>query len=222
LATLLAAAGYAGFSRHPDVSRPTPAEAGREIAESIELGPDGAFDVTGDYLVERYYGIDLSNGQRFVADIGRGRVRNVVVELRGDWTDYKYSLVLDRSDAQMEQARISALVNDAAPPPGDDGSRYLGLRAFPDPMILRAVNYDGSLTDGVAPFRGPEGEDVFTFLAGQIYEDVSRRSHLLESDGTNYLLTTTASVWEIRDRMGISRAVLMGHLLLINPGSSTE
>ena len=34
--------------------------------------------VLGDYAIERFYALDLSTGQFFVADLCKGRVRNII------------------------------------------------------------------------------------------------------------------------------------------------
>ena len=177
---------YGGMTYHPDYSSP---RGGQAQARMVEVfGSPGADDdvVVGDYAVERFYAMDPATGRFFVADLCKGRVRNVIEWTRDDGT-LGYTLDLDRRGLEGDELRrLRALVE-----PPVDGATYLGLKVQGGTVDAIPLNYDGRLPRQRSEFRSPLGQDADTYLR-RIGQGAWRPStHLVNTDGTNFLLTST-------------------------------
>jgi hypothetical protein len=209
------ASGYVGFLHHPDVGRPTSTEAQRAIAESLQVTQAADDRLSGDFVIERYYALDRDNGRRAVLDICKGRISNVVVSLRGDWTDYTYDLIVDRTGLETRPRRLTAFIREVAPVEADESAAYLGLVVPSGTIEVLSLNYDGTLPEAQTPFRWDDYEGVFAFLSVQEEKGVPF-THLLRVDGNNYLLTNTDLSPQLRDLLGMKQGTVLAQLLLVD------
>ena len=209
------ASGYLGLLHHPDVDRPTSTEAQRAIAESLQVTQPADDQLSGDFVIERYYALDRANGRRAVLDICKGRISNVVVSLRGDWTDYTYDLIVDRSGLETRPRRLTAFIREVAPVEADESAAYLGLVVASGTVEVLSLNYDGTLPEAPTSFRWEDREGVFAFLSVQEEKGVPF-THLLRVDGNNYLLTNTDLSPQLRDLLGMKQGTILAQLLLVD------
>jgi hypothetical protein len=200
-------AGYWGAAYHPDYASPRGQQAQARIVDVFSASPDGHDEVLlGDYAIERFYALDPTTGRYFVADLCKGRVRNVLESVRDDGT-VSYVLDLDRSGLQAPVLReLGRLVRQP-----DDGSTYLGLKAQAGAAEVLPLNYDGRLPRERSEFRSLKGQDTRAFL-GAIAAGAWRPTrHVLSTDGTNFVLTSTdiypyfSAVFGVRGLLLLSR-----------------
>jgi hypothetical protein len=207
--------GYIAATNHPDTAAPRGSEAEREIA-AVFGEPTGRDDaVNGDLLVERFYALDVETGDRYVADFLKGRVQDVL-ESQNDQGTVQYTLLLDVGSLQSDRELLVAYVMEVAHPADGDESLYLGLRMPTGLREAARLNFDGLLPAGRSEFRGPEEDDVWSFLLKQNYGEVTFAPRLIGVDGYNFLLSNTELFQFFRSEWRINRAVFVSELLLVD------
>lgn len=218
----LVAAAVIGSSRHPDLSPPEGQAAESRIA-AVFGAPRGADDVlVGDYMIERFYAMDVETGERYIADLCKGRVKEVVETTRKDGAGF-YMITLDRGGLQSESDRLMNLVMRSAPAAEDTWEGYLGLRvqggntadSFP-------LNYSGLLPKKRADFQWPGSPDINTFLARQSYADASTGPRALNIRENMYLLSSTEVFPYFRFEFRINKAVFVSHLFFVDATSPEQ
>ncbi|MPZ48623.1 MAG: hypothetical protein GEU75_04795 [Dehalococcoidia bacterium] len=220
---VLVIAGYFGMVSYPDASAPTAAEAARNIAATFHIPENADQVLVGDYLIERFYILDVETGQRKAGDICKGRVKDIVVTMAGDWSGFDYRVVLDRTGLEGERDRIKAFVGTLAPVDPALNAEYVGLWVQGGPGGVFLLNYSGKLPEGHTRFSPPEdGGDVYSFLQVQDYAEVSKRLRLLNVDGTNFLLRSTAEAAYYRETFGTQKAVMLVELLVVDGTSPSQ
>jgi hypothetical protein len=222
---VLASAGYVGATQHPVPQPPSEVEAATEIAAvfSESEQPAGDLQLEGDLLIERFYTLDLETGQLKIADVCKGRVRDVIAAPGGDWVGYRYTLVLDRTGLSAEAARVAAFVRRVVPPEARQDGAYLGLRVPGGTYEVFSLNYDGSLPDQDVVFTDEDGRDAYAFLREQSFEDVTRVGmRLIGVEGNNFLLSNTELHGGFPIQFGTKRALLLGELILVDATSPEQ
>jgi hypothetical protein len=201
-----------GYEQYPDQRPPRDAGAERLIASHFGVPSDADDSLIGDYLVERFYVLD-EHGNRYVADLCKGRVTQLDSSMRKDWTG-NYTVIVDRSAIQDQSAMLTGLLETAAAV--DAGARYLGARVQAGATEVFPVNYNGTAIYPLEPFEGPRGEDVFAFLAGLDFNAVSSGARVINRKGTNYLLSNTALFPYFREVFGVGKALIISHLIFLD------
>src|SRR5262249_38674641 len=84
------------------------------------------------------------------------------------------------------------------------------------------MNYTGTLPFRRSEFRGPDGEDLQTFLLSVKYESVSDAPRLIEVDGYSYLLSNSDAFPLFKNQLGLSRAVFVSELLVVDATSRAD
>ena len=214
LAAALSGVGYAAFYNYPDTSLPRGTVAEERIAAVFGIPDDTDGVITGDLLVERFYVLDSTTGDQYVADILKGRVQGVQ-ESTNENGQVMYSLLLDLNNLQRDSALLGAFIEEVAAPEAD-GGYYLGLRVLPGLKDAFMLNYDGLLPNESAEFRGPRGEDIYTYLVGQRFSDVSLGARLVNSEGTNYLLSNTDLFPYFKFIFRLDKAVIISRLIVVD------
>jgi hypothetical protein len=210
---------YLGATRHPDLSLPSEAEAERDIT-SVFGAPGEADEVLrGDYLIQRFHVIDLENGKRYVGDICRGKVSAVFASMRGDWTAYSYSVLVEPRGLQPEVERIKTLVDSQAPYTASGADGYLGFFIKEGTAEVISINYNGILPDQVKEFESPEGEDLYTFLARMAGEEPALQTKLVAVDRNNYLLGSSDAYPHLPAVFKLKKAVYIAKLVLVDASS---
>jgi hypothetical protein len=217
LAVLAVAAGvaYVGAVSYPDTAPPRGSELERRVA-AVFGRPAGKTDdrIVGDLLVERFYAVDAPTGERYVGDLIKGRIQGIEALPRGSLPD-SYMLVLDLATVNRSRSLYSAYVNAVAPP--DDASvYYLGARVPAGLIDAFRLNYDGGLPEKRSPFRSEETADIYAYLVEQPFDAVTVSGGLLPVDGFNYLLSNTQRFEGFRIEFGLSRAVFLSELMIVD------
>jgi hypothetical protein len=208
---------YWGAAHHPDYKSPRGIQVQGRIVDVFNVSPMPAdSQVIGDYAIERYYAIDPATGRFFVADLCKGRIRNVIESTRDDGT-ISYVLDLDRSGLGSPLLQnIGGLIEQP-----DNGSTYLGIRAQAGTAEALLLNYDGRLPRERSEFRSAKGQDARTFLR-QIAAGAWRPTrHLLNTDGTNFVLTSTDMYPYFSAVFGMKGLLLLSRLEIVDGSALT-
>jgi len=221
IAGLLSGVGYVAFYNYPDTSLPRGTDAERAIANVFGVPEDTDGVVTGDLLIERFYVLDSTTGEQYVADILKGRVQGIL-ESTNENGLVTYALLLDLNNLQRDSALLGAFVEQVAPPEEEHGGYYLGLRVLPGLKDAFMLNYDGLLPTDRGEFRGPRGEDIYTYLVGQHFSDVTLGARLINAEGTNYLLSNTDLFPYFKFIFRLDKAVILSQLLVVDMTSREQ
>jgi hypothetical protein len=220
VASLVVAAEVAA-SNYP---RSQPLEGRRLEARIAELfsaptvhEPDDV--ISGDFLIERFYVLDLSSGERYVADFMKGRIQGV--QINGAPGETKtYMFLLDRTSMRRNQSRYSQFVSAVAAPTNPGWGYYLGV-STPDGMNdAFPVNYSGLLLAGLPHPRSGVDEDIQAFLLDQKYADVTANPRLVTVNGRTFLLSNSEWFSLFKNDYGIDRAVFVSELLIVDATSA--
>jgi hypothetical protein len=218
----LGAAGYYGATSYPDTSPPRGSALESRVASVFSLPRETADDsVVGDYLIERFYVIELDTGRRYVGDVMKGRITAVQASRRDVDGPDSYMLLLDLRNLQRDRALFAAFVEQTASPRGDGLGDYLGLRVLPGLTDAFPLNYDATLPEQWRRFRSPEGEDTYTFLRSRGLADVPGPT-TLAVDGFNYLLSSTDYFSFFAIEFGVSKAVFLSELVILDATSREQ
>ncbi len=225
LATALAVVGaaYAAATHYPVAGPPDGTELERRIVQVF--GDPSVHDaddrVTGDLLIERFYILDLPTGDRYIADFLKGKIE-AVQSVSAEGAGAGYLFLLDLKDMRRDRALYSAYVNEVSHPEETASGYYLGLIVPLGVSDAFALNYSGYLPPRRAGFRGPEEEDLQSFLLKQEYPKVTSAPRLIDVDGYNYLLSNSDAFPLFRNDFGLSRAIFVSELLVVDATSRTH
>jgi hypothetical protein len=222
LAAAVALTAYHGSTTPPDVSHPDAQEAAQDIAATLHAPAESDNLLIGDYLIERFYILDVDSGERKVGDICKGRIIDVIVTVSGDGAGYIYRLVLDRRGMTATRGQLAAFIAAVAPYDVGGEAISMGLRLQGGSTEVFNVNYDGRLPGEYAMFRGPDGEDIFSFMRMQDYDEIGGRLQLMTVEGNNYLLRTSAGVPYYQEEFRTKRAILVAQLLIVDATSPAQ
>jgi hypothetical protein len=217
IAGVLVPVGVWASTNHPDGRNASRIE--RRIAEIYGRPDEGSDDkVIGDILIERFYVVDPESGQRYVADVVKGRVKEIQ-----NWTNEFgttfYTLVLERQSLQNQRQTLRAFVRELAPPPLDVSVAYLGLVIQPGAADdAMAVNFDGTVPVGREPFyvwnRRPMYDTLLTQPIGSI-----AAPQLMPSKGYNFLLSNS-DLWPyFKTAFNVNKAVWVSEQILVDATS---
>lgn len=200
---------------HPGLPSRHGTDLERQIAFVFGL-PKGTLDgsIVGDYLVERFYVVDVESGDRYVADLLKGRIQGLQLLHREDGSSGAMML-LDLRGLQRDGSLYAAFVNAVARPEVESGD-YLGVRVFPGLDDAFLVNYNGNLPQRRVPFRGPEGESAYDFLVTQRLADVRPGAMLMGVDGYNYILNGSENFPFLRNEFRIGKSVFLSELVVVD------
>ena len=144
IAGVLVPVGVWASNNHPDGRNASGVE--RRIAQIYGRPDEGSDDkVVGDILIERFYAVDPESGQRYVADVAKGRVKEIQSWTNEFGTTF-YTLVLERQSLQNQRQPLRSFVRELAPPQLENSAAYLGLVVQPGAADdAMAVNFDGTV-----------------------------------------------------------------------------
>jgi hypothetical protein len=225
VAFLIAAgvAAYVGANAHPDSAPRNDSALERKVV-SVFGDPtvkDADDKLTGDFLVERFYILDELTGERYIADFLKGTIEGVQ-NVAADNVDPSYVFLLGLTNLKRQERLINAYVNMISQPEDLAAGSYLGLTAATGTTDAFAMNYTGALPNQRTAFRGPEGEDLQTYLLNQKYETVTDSPHLVTVDGYNFLLSDSDAFLLFKNQYGLGRAVFVSELLIIDATSKAD
>src|SRR5438552_3801426 len=139
-AAVLVPVGVWAANNHPDGRNASRVE--RRIAEIYGRPDTGSDDkVVGDILIERFYAVDAESGQRYVADVVKGRVKEIQSWTNEFGTTF-YTLVLERQSLQNQRQTLRSFVRELTPPELESSVAYLRLVVQPGADDAMAVNFD--------------------------------------------------------------------------------
>jgi hypothetical protein len=213
-AVCLPAAAYAGFHNHPRVTAPQHEDAGRFVAAVLHEPATADDDLIGDYVLERFYVVDKTTGKHHVADLLKGRVKDVASVIRQDLGGFAFTLALDRSGLSAESKRLEAYIARIAPPKVDASAQYLGFKVQDGQSEIFLVNYNGSLPWDQLHVPNAFGPDVYAILEQRDIATVMPL--LIERKGNNYLLSTTNAFPYFSAIFKVEKAVLLSELIFVD------
>ena len=216
VAVVLVPVGVWAANNHPDGRNTSRIE--RRIAEIYGRPDTGSDDkVVGDILIERFYAVDPETGQRYVGDVVKGRVKGIQ-----NWTNEFgttfYTFVLERQSLQNQRPALRSFVQKLAPPSLEENAAYMGLVIQPGPEDAMAVNFDGTVPVGRAPFfvwnRKPMYETLLTQQIGAL-----GAPQVMPSRGYNFLLSTT-DLWPyFKTAFNVNKAIWVSEQILVDATS---
>jgi hypothetical protein len=217
-AAIIAGTGYAGFIHHPDVGPPTGERAEQAIA-GVFGRPGGKVDdrIIGDYVVERFYILDLDTGRWLVGDLLKGEVTSVI-EVPLEDGNYAYSLVLDRAPLIPRARVVTTFIAESVPPNQPPTVTYLGAKLQAGGAEVVALNFDRRLPERFSPFGNPTFPNPFVFLEAH----AASAPRLLSAAGMNYLLSNTHAFPYFEDIFGINRAAFVSYMMVVDATSSGQ
>jgi hypothetical protein len=217
IAGVLVPVGVWASNNHPDGRNASRIE--RRIAEIYGRPDEGSDDkVVGDILIERFYAVDPETGQRYVADVVKGRVKEIQ-----NWTNEFgttfYTLVLERQSLQNQRQTVRAFVRELAPPPLESSVLYLGLVMQPGAADdAMAVNFDGTVPVGRAPFYVWNRRPMYDTLLSQPIGSIAA-PQLMPSKGYNFLLSNS-DLWPyFKTAFNVTKAVWVSEQILVDATS---
>ena len=212
----LAGVGYYAYGHYPDASPPRGSELEARIA-AVFGRPVGGHDgsVVGDYLVERFYALSPETGERYVADILKGRIQ-AVQENRVDGVQSSYTFLLDQQNLRRDQNLYAAFVAAVARPEGP--VRYLGLRAAAGLRDAVLVNYSGFLPEAHLEFETDGGRGPYSFL---LEKGLRAPPQLIGVQGYNYLFSSSEHYGFFPSEFGL-RASFVSELIVVDATSRQQ
>jgi hypothetical protein len=215
-AAVLIPVGVWASSNHPDGLNRSRVE--RRIAEIYGRPDDAADDkVVGDILIERFYAVDAETGQRYIADVVKGRVTGIQ-----NWTNEFgttfYTLVLERQTLQNQRQILRGFVTKQAPAPLDSSIAYLGLVVQPGTEDAMAVNFDGTLPVGREGFYVWNRKPMYETLLNVGVTSLGA-PQLMPSKGYNFLLSTTELWPYFKTAFNVNKAVWVSEQILVDATS---
>jgi hypothetical protein len=218
-----AAAAFIGANAYPDSAPPNATGLERKVVSVFGDPTVKAADdkLIGDFLVERFYILDELTGDRYIADFLKGTIRGVQ-NINGDESEPSYVFLLDLSGLKRDEPLLNAYVNLVSNPEEMGAGSYVGLTAATGTTDAFAMNYSGALPDHRSEFRGPDGEDLQTFLLTQKYESISDSPRLMSVEGYNYLLSNSDAFPLFKNQFGLGRAVFLSELLVLDATSKAD
>jgi hypothetical protein len=218
-ATVAAVAGAVLWaSGHlPDTSPPAGARLEARVVKLFgRPGPQASDSIaTGDFLVERFYILDVATGDRFIADFLKGRVEGVQTS-RSEEGDATYTLLLDTRAMRRDRALFTKYVETVAPPAKDRGAPYLGLTVAGGAKDAFLLNYSGRMPLERHDFTTPDGSDAFGFLLSQPFESLTGSARLIGVEGTNFLVSNTSNFPYLASEFKLGKAVFLSELILVD------
>jgi len=214
IAAVLVPVGVWAANNHPDGRNQSRVE--RRIAEIFGRPDQGSDDkVIGDILMERFYAVDPDTGQRYVADVVKGRVKEIQSWTNEFGTTF-YTLVLERQTLQNRRQMLRSYVREMAPPQLEASASYLGLVIQPGAADdAMAVNFDGTVPVDRQPFfvwnRRPMYDTLLTLPLGSI-----AAPQLMPSKGYNFLLSNS-DLWPyFKTAFNVDKAVWVSEQILVD------
>jgi hypothetical protein len=217
MAAVLVPVGLWAASNHPEGYNAGRVE--RRIAAIYGRPDDGTNDdkVVGDVLIERFYAVDIESGQRYVADVAKGRVKEIQTWTNEFGTRY-YTLVLERQSLQSQRAALRGFVQKLAPPELESSTAYLGLVIQPGTEDAMALNFDGTLPVDREPFYVWNHRPMYdTLLTQQI--GALAAPQVMPSKGYNFLLSTSELWPYFKTAFNVNKAIWVSEQILVDTTS---
>jgi hypothetical protein len=218
----IAVAGRAALTSHPNV-QPTAEDVQASIAQRLSSQAPFPVDrvVVGDFLIERFYILDLSDGQRYVADLMKGQIEGIETIAQDE--GHIYVFLLDRRNMRRERELYSRYVARVAPLENPNLGYYLGMITPEGMKDAFPVNFSGYVPPGLPlnkEERDRRHEDIHAYMLKFTFSEVSANAHLVTIDGITYLLSNSERFPWFGVDYGISRAVFLSELLVVDATSA--
>lgn len=225
LAVLAGGAGiaYFGAINYPGSRPPSSTELEKKVAtvfgDPTIKQPDE--HVLGDFLVERFYILNALSGERYIADYLKGTIRGIQ-NVSADPLNPSYVYLLDMGGLKKDESLLNAYVQAISRPEELGEGTYIGLIAATGNTNAFPMNYTGRLPLRRAEFRGPDDEDLQSFLLSLKYETISDAPQLIDVDGYSYLLSNSDAFPLFKNEMGLNRALFVSELLIVDATSRAD
>ena len=207
---VVAAAALWFGTHHPNYASPRGAAAQERIVQIFGEPASADGTLVGDYAIERFYALNREDGRIYIADLCKGRVKQLLESNRPDGT-VSYSLNLERSN--LSSTRIEHLAEKVMPP--SDGA-YLGLKVQGGTSEVFPLNYDGRLPPDREAFRSAKGEDMATYLRHFPKTYAVKSVTLFNIRGNNFALSSTDAYPYFTDLFGLKKSVILSHIVFVD------
>ena len=217
IAGVLVPVGVWASNNHPDGRNASGVE--RRIAQIYGRPDEGSDDkVVGDILIERFYAVDPESGQRYIADVAKGRVKEIQSWTNEFGTTF-YTLVLERQSLQNQRQPLRSFVRELAPPQLENSAAYLGLVVQPGAADdAMAVNFDGTVPVDREPFFVWNHRPLYDTLLTQPISSI-QAPQLMPSKGYNFLLSTSELWPYFKTAFNVNKAVWVSEQILVDATS---
>ncbi|HXH23544.1 MAG TPA: hypothetical protein VNN10_16125 [Dehalococcoidia bacterium] len=221
VALLLVAVGLltiAGVVASREYPRPGLRDATELERQIIAVFRDPAVEVwdetlIGDLLVERFYIADVVTGERYVADLLKGRIDGIEVVPREDQPEAAVYLLKSREmrrDKAFFNAYLKAVVDPAALP-----GRYLGAVMPSGDSDAFPVNYTGELPAERWAFAVGDFSDPYAYALRQDYREITAPRGI-NVRGYIYVLNTSDLLPVFKSEFGLGKTVFVSELLVVD------
>ena len=218
LVVAIVAAGVIGSKTYPHSTASASAELERRIA-AVDHDPTVAsWDdaVVGDLLVERFYILDTTTGERYISDFLKGRISGIQVVKRED-EPAQDVLLLDTKDMRRDRLFYSAYISAVSHPVEGDAF-YLGVITPTGDRDAFPVNYNGELPAMRHDFRAGDETDVYDYMLKQTYKDITS-PRAIGVGGYNYVLSTSEVFSLFKNEYKLDKAMFVSELLVVDTTS---
>ena len=189
----------------------------RQVAEMFRDPTVDSWDggLGGDFLVERFYILDVVTGDRYVADLLKGRINGVEVVQREDQSPTNVFL-LDTKDMRRDKAFYNAYLKTVSHPErAIPQARYLGAVMPPGDRDAFPVNYTGEIPPARVPFHVGDDDDAYAYMLRQNYKGITEPRGLSVS-GYFYVLSTTDLLPVFKTEYKLEKTMFVSELLVVD------
>jgi hypothetical protein len=214
VAALMVPVGVWAANNHPDGQAPRGLEAESRVALVFGQPSDGDDTIVGDLMIERFYAVDVETGQRMIADVAKGRIRQLQTWSRDSHGAAGYFAMLNRNGLAAEKSSLQTYIKEMAPP--DPNVTYLGLGVLPGERDGMQINYDGTLPLEHMPFKAPRNWPLFDWLTYVKFNDATG-PFWWPNRGYNYLLNNTEA-WPYFKTLfpSVNKAVFITETIIVD------
>jgi len=212
----VAIVGVIAARSHPQTPPPVGTELERQLAEVFHDHSMEFWDsaIIGDLLVERFYILDLLTGERYAADLLKGRIDGVEVVQREDQVPANV-FVLNTRDMRRDRAFYNAYVRAVSRPDQVGQGAYLGLITPSGDRDAFPVNYNGEIPAAYAPFHTNDDSDPYTYMLRQNFKAVTSPWGLSVA-GYTYVLSTSDLLPVFKNEFKLERTMFVSELLIVD------
>jgi hypothetical protein len=217
---VLALVGVVGSHEYPRGAARDGTQIEGEVAELFRDPTLEAWDrvLLGDLLVERFYIVDPTSGERYVADLLKGRIDGIQSVPREDQLP-AYVFVLTTKDMRRDKAFYNAYMKAVAQPEkGSGGGRYLGALMPTGDRDAFPLNYNGGIPVARAPFHVGDDDNPYAYMLRQNFKDITEPRGLNVS-GYTYVLSSSTVFPVFKDEYKLDKTIFLSELLVVDTTS---
>jgi hypothetical protein len=215
----IGAGAYIGSEFHPNQQATASSEIEGRIAGVFHDPAIAAWDdaIVGDFLIERFYLLDLNTGDRYIADFLKGRITDIE-EVHLQDQPPGYVMLLESKDMRRDKAFYNAYMSTVVDEDKLADAFYLGAITPTGVSDAFPINYTGNVPTQRIPFRQGDETDMYEYMLKQDYKSITgpRGIGLL---GHNYVLNTGENFALFRNEFRLERTIFISELVIADATS---